>query len=101
MAPVDVAAAGTNVDTGRDRDCCRRGPGWDSDRRRPNRRPDDCCCEEERAPRRDNDCCCEQKEREHEHERCDVSGMVPPPWQEYPGLPRRDNMNGEDCDCES
>ena len=26
------------------------------------------------------------------------SGIIPPPWQDYPRFPRRDN--GEDCGCE-
>lgn len=80
----------------RDRDCdrgdsCRGDRGRDCDRRescgreRENRQ-DDCCCEERSA------CGCAQDERES----CDVPGMIPPPWQEYPRFPRRDR--GEDCE---
>lgn len=39
-------------------------------------------------------------------EQCDNSGMVPPPWQDYPPMPRRDSRREDryeerrnDCDC--
>lgn len=38
-----------------------------------------------------------QRETERERECCDVPGMIPSPWQEYPKFPRRDN--GEECDA--
>ncbi len=52
----------------------------------------DCGCREERGERDRNDCGCAREERE----RCDVPGMIPPPWQEYPGFSHRDK--GDDCD---
>lgn len=85
-------------------------------------RGSDCGC------RRDNDCGCgnnrrecacarqavrEAKEdarealrdvreaKEREQAVCDGPGMVPPPWQDYPPMPRRDNGcdNDRDCGC--
>ncbi len=57
--------------------------GRDDGRERP-------CCEPE-------PCGCAREERECG---CDApsSGIIPPPWQDYPRFPRRDN--GEDCGCE-
>ncbi len=88
--------AGNNVnccgrENRRDRGMCGRGP---------DRRPEECGCAEEKpsCENRDRDCDCERNERERERENCDVSGMVPPPWQEYPGLSRRDNRDDNDCD---
>lgn len=82
--------------------CCGRGGstcGRDMDKRKPDRRDfrerhGDCGCKEERPGRDECDCGCPKKE----HESCDVPGMIPPPWQEYPAFPRRDNR--EDCDSD-
>lgn len=37
--------------------------------------------------------------KEREQAVCDGPGMVPPPWQDYPPMPRRDNDCGNDRDC--
>lgn len=71
----------------------RRGP----ERRGADRRPDECCCEEEKHSR--DNCGCEKEERERERESCEVQGMIPPPWQEYPGFPRRESRSDENCDA--
>lgn len=67
------------------RDCGRGEPcGRDCDRDRGRGEPCGRDC--------DRDCGCAQDDRES----CDVPGMIPPPWQEYPKFPRRDR--GEDCE---
>lgn len=87
---------------GRNNNCCpdcRRASnccGKEPIRPLSDRKQDDCGCEEESHSPHDNDCGCESNEREREC--CDVSGMVPPPWQEYPSFPRRDNKNEGDCE---
>ncbi|MCM1056146.1 MAG: hypothetical protein NC517_00845 [Firmicutes bacterium] len=37
--------------------------------------------------------------REREQAVCDGPGMVPPPWQDYPPMPRRDMGCDDDRDC--
>lgn len=37
--------------------------------------------------------------REREQAACDGPGMVPPPWQDYPPMPRRDMGHDNDRDC--
>lgn len=74
-----------------------------------------CGCREEEQRQEDGDCGCEESHDHHHHhhhheqeeegcgcernerESCDVPGMIPPPWQEYPSFPRRDNQDN----CES
>ncbi len=76
---------------------CRREEG-----RREDCRREDCRREERREK---EECGCREPRREggdcggprHEKERCDSPGMIPPPWQEYPGFPHRDDR----CGCES
>lgn len=68
---------------------------------RDSRRMNDCC--DGRNSGRMNDCGCEE-EHNHDHddcgcsannrESCEVPGMIPPPWQEYPAFPRRDRNDG-------
>lgn len=63
------------------------------------------CCDRRDSGRR-NDCGCEE-ERRHEHEdcgcaadareSCEVPGMIPPPWQEYPRFSHRQDKD----DCEA
>lgn len=37
--------------------------------------------------------------KEREQAVCDGPGMVPPPWQDYPPMPRRDRGCDDDRDC--
>lgn len=37
--------------------------------------------------------------KEREQAACDGPGMVPPPWQDYPPMPRRDMGCDDDRDC--
>ena len=63
--------------------------------RRPepcDRRPEPCGCEEERPCRKEERCGCMDGERSGG----DGPGLIPPPWQEYPQFPRRDNR--ENCE---
>lgn len=66
-------------------------------RRKENGRDERRCpcrgSQERRSDDRDGGCSCGQPESQS----CDGSGMIPPPWQEYPQFPRRNG--GEDCDC--
>lgn len=97
---------------GRNREnCCREDSvrdGCGCQEERHCHKEDDCGCREERRRNREDDCGC-QRERHHHKEEdcdcqeernrcgcearesCDVPGMVPPPWQDYPPFPRRDN----------
>lgn len=100
---------------------CDSGCGCREERREERRDCDnDCGCREGRR-RDNNDCNCareaardavrDAKEAVRDareavrdaREQCDASGMVPPPWQDYPPMPRRDNGRREDrrsdCDC--
>lgn len=82
-------------DRGRERSC--PGPERCNTERESNccdRRPDPCDCERERPCREPEPCGCAREERD-----CDApsSGLIPPPWQDYPRFPRRDNGDG----CES
>ena len=58
------------------------------------RKPEPCGCEPERPCPKPEPCGCAREERE-----CDApsSGLIPPPWQDYPKFPHRD----EECGCES
>ncbi len=85
-----------------------------TDCRRPGHnhgcRPMPCDCHEKERPccepcddgcRKQKPCCGPEPDRCAKEERecgCDSpsSGMIPPPWQDYPKFPRRD----EDCGCE-
>lgn len=109
-------ACGCRERTGRDRD---NGCGCEGREGRGN----DCGCREEREDR-SNDCgCARETAREavrdakeamrdakeavrdareavrDAREQCDSPGMVPPPWQDYPPMPRRDGRH-EDCGCQ-
>lgn len=57
---------------------------------RTGRNRSECSCNQsgERASER-------RAEERREEKSCDIPGMIPPPWQEYP-MPRR-----ESCDCEN
>lgn len=37
--------------------------------------------------------------KEREQAVCNGPGMAPPPWQDYPPMPRRDNDCDNDCGC--
>ncbi len=98
-------------DMGRQQECCecreeRRGCGCEDIRNDrggcgcEDVRNDRGGCEEERRG-----CGCGREEDRHDHDGCgcterennsDSSGMIPPPWQDYPRFPRRDN--GNECD---
>ncbi len=74
------------------------GPDCGCEERRPA--GPDCGCEERRfpGPKPDRDCAREgaREMREEQQERsCDISDMIPPPWKDYPPMPKHD-----DCDCE-
>ncbi len=88
----------------------------DNDRRDGNRMQEDCGCMEGRNSNEGRNSMEERRSREekHAHENSDCGcenemenretrGIIPPPWQEYPGFPRRDGKNdGDDCEsCES
>lgn len=76
-----------------ERRSCREPEPCGCEERRPCREQEPCGCEERRPCREPEPCRCDEREREG----CDSPGMIPPPWQEYPKFPRRN-----DCeDCES
>ncbi|MCI9141829.1 MAG: hypothetical protein HFH87_04295 [Lachnospiraceae bacterium] len=65
--------------------------------RRPDRTPDSCGCQEERAVCKEEMPCCDNFSRDqNERESCDI-GLIPPPWQDYPKFPHHD----DDGECES
>lgn len=107
---------------------CGRGIGCNNDCSCGDRRMNDCGCNtgcgcggNGRTDRSNNngcrECACareavrEAKEdvrealrdvreaREREQAACDGPGMVPPPWQDYPPMPRRDMGRDDDRDC--
>nr|WP_300835451.1 hypothetical protein [uncultured Acetatifactor sp.] len=105
---------GNRCGCGNGRDCCGRQehrhgchekerPCSDGCGARDGRRERPCCepyddgCGRERPRCEPCDDGCGREERDCG---CDApsSGMIPPPWQDYPKFPRRDN--GEDCGCE-
>ena len=94
------------------------------ERKRECRERDERNCGCERRRFSDNDCgCAREAAREavrdakeamrdareairDAKEQCDTPGMVPPPWQDYPPMPRRDGRRDDryddrrnDCDC--
>ena len=78
--------------------CCGNGCGC-GDRREDccRRRPEPCGCE-----RRPEPCDCDRERPCHGPEPCGCgqegsSGLIPPPWQDYPKFPHRDN--GENCEA--
>ena len=78
------------------RDRADRGCGdRDHDRHHESRHSEPCCREQERPCPEPEPCGCAREERACD---CDgpSSGIIPPPWQEYPRFPRRDN--GENCE---
>lgn len=82
--------AGRNIREGQ---CCGRTEERGNCGCREERRhckEEGCGCEDRHS--HEEDCGCERRERES----CAVPGMIPPPWQEYPGFPRRDEK--DDCD---
>ncbi len=95
---------GNGCGCGNGRGCCGRpeqGRGGRHEHRhdchekeRPRCEPCNDGCAARPAP---EPCGCAREERECG---CDApsSGIIPPPWQDYPRFPRRDN--GEDCGCE-
>lgn len=83
-----------NCGCGRADDCRGNGRGRGTmpgccDRRDSDRRGG---CEEEHHHKHE-DCGCAADSRES----CGVPGMIPPPWQEYPGFSHRDDRD----DCEA
>lgn len=77
-------------------DSCR--DGMERDRRGRDggdccRKPEPCGCEQERPCQEPAPCGCAREERECEGT---SSAIIPPPWQDYPKFPRRDN--GECCE---
>ncbi len=85
---------GNDRDRGRRDGCCGNGRdvrGLPCDRGTPGRGRDCGCMEEHRHEH--DDCGCAADVRES----CEVPGMIPPPWQEYPGFHHRDG--GEDCEA--
>lgn len=84
----NACGCGARTDSG-----CGCGNGRNRDMAQRNFDRGDCGCGNPEP----EDCGCRQEEREC----CDVPGMIPPPWQDYPPFPRRDNMergNSEDCE---
>lgn len=90
-----LSCCGWGGNTGCGCGCRRSGCCGDARPRReekPERRE---CGRQPRPDREDEGCGCGGSRKENEH--CDMPGMIPPPWQEYPGFPRRD----EGCGCDS
>lgn len=92
---------GCNSDCGRGNNDCGCGSGRGDRSGNNNRRECACAREAVREAKEDvREALRDVREaREREQAVCDGPGMVPPPWKEYPSMPRRDMERDDDCGC--
>lgn len=89
-----VSECGSLNDCGCDCDCAsEREQRAEAREDRAERRAERAEAREERAERR-----AERAERRAENNNCDVSDMIPPRWQDFPGV---SHSNRDDCGCDN